>query len=148
MYKKFNDREEKFEGNNEVKADPLHDAIFKKENKRILLILEDEQSIIKIYMKMFKEFDCVFMKTIKEGENLLKKLKENNIEPLVLIADFYLPDGTSTQFIEKVKEAYPNIKVILVSSEPSAKQLAKHDVFFEKMNLFEIASKVEEYFSK
>ncbi|MCX8202433.1 MAG: response regulator [Candidatus Micrarchaeota archaeon] len=141
------------EKNNEIakkgRIDPLDDIIHhKNQKKNIVLILEDNQTVLKLYDKAFKGLNCRFLTTLKEGEEELKRLDAEKLEPAVIVADFHLPDGESTEFINRIKERYPKIKVILSSSDDSAEFKVKHDVVYGKGQILSILFKIKEYLSE
>jgi len=128
------------------KQEPKTDSFTGAEKKKeTVLILEDDERIIKLYKRVFTDFSLVIAASIKEGEEKLSELRSQGINPDVFITDYHLPDGTSEKFVSSVKEAFPKIKVILCSSDDSAESVIKPDVSFSKGSVFEIKSKIEEF---
>ncbi|MEM3431188.1 MAG: response regulator [Candidatus Micrarchaeia archaeon] len=131
-----------------INKDPLEEILYHTEKRGLILILEDEPSIIKMYKRVFKNYNCRFISTLKEGEEELNKLGMERMEPSILITDYHLPDGVSTSFVSKVMEMYPKIKVILSSSDEHAKFDVKYDVILEKGQVLKIKDKVDEFLSQ
>ena len=103
-----------------------------KEIKKILII-EDEGDmclLLNILLKG-KDLDLDHVKSLAGAKDYL--LKE---QPSVIILDNKLPDGFGVDFISYIKNAYPKVRVIMISGYlASAKDVALEngaDAFLEK----------------
>lgn len=90
----------------QISKNPLEDTLHYKEKRGLVLILEDSPQVIRLYTRVFKDYNYRMITTLKEGEEEIEKLEKEGIEPKVLIADFHLPDGESTALVEKMRNKY------------------------------------------
>ena len=140
--------------NEEIKnaylKEPLSDRLQQeKKSQKFALILEDEEKIVKLYLRFFTSYSYNFkiVTSLKDAFNLIQDLKEKGVEPTVLITDFHLPDGESTEFVKAAKKQFSKMKVILTSSDDSASSIVPHDVSIKKGKIFEIKARLDEYFT-
>jgi two-component system OmpR family response regulator len=87
------------------------------------LIVDDEMDICFILSGIFKNRNVStnFANSLAEAKVLMK------IEaPSILFLDNHLPDGLGVQFLEYVKENYPETKIVMITAHdsPSDKHLA------------------------
>lgn len=141
--------ENKFDKENQQRSEmnlkgPLDETLSLKK-KSLILILEDQESVIRLYKRAFKDFNCKFVTSLREANEEFEQLKASGTEPFILIADFHLPDGESTEFVNKVKETFPKTKVILSSSDSDAESIVKHDAAFKKGDVFKMLDKINEF---
>ncbi|MEM3369725.1 MAG: response regulator [Candidatus Micrarchaeia archaeon] len=132
----------------QISKNPLEDTLYHTEKKGLILILEDSPQVIKLYTRAFRDYNYRLITSLKEGEEEIEKLEKEGIEPKVLIADFHLPDGESTSLVEKLRNRYQKLKVILCSSDDSAAMHVKHDASFEKGQIEKIRLKLDEFLSQ
>lgn len=87
------------------------------------LIVDDEMDICFILSGIFKNrnLSTSYANSLAEAKVLLKKEA-----PFILFLDNHLPDGLGVQFIEYVKEHYPDTKVVMITAHdtPSDRHLA------------------------
>lgn len=146
--KELDKQDNKSRSSDYISKDPLSDTLKQNKNShKLVLILEDNEQILNMYLRMLNAYNHDKATSLKEAYNILQQLKEKGVELAVLIADFHLPDGDSTEFVKAAKQQFPNMRVILSSSDESAKEIVSHDVYFEKRQIIEIKSKVDEYLS-
>ena len=77
-----------------------------------ILVIDDEISLLKILSKYLEKLGkgVDIAETGKEGINILK---ENADDYIGLICDYNLPDESSEEILQEVKNLNPNIKIIL-----------------------------------
>jgi two-component system, OmpR family, response regulator len=97
-----------------------------------VLIVEDEGDMCLLLNIMLNgKVDLDHVKNLALADAYLKK--EN---PAVVILDNKLPDGFGIDYITQIKNAYPEIKIIMISGyDGSAKDVAMEngaDIFLEK----------------
>jgi len=130
-----------------LKQEPKTDSFSDTEKKKeLLFILEDDEKIIKLYNRIFSDFSLIIATSIKEGEEKLSEIVSHGINLDIFITDYYLPDGTSEKFVSKMRERFPKIRVILCSSDDSSESAIQPDAFLSKVKIFEIKSKIEQFF--
>ena len=80
-----------------------------------ILLVEDDQFLIEIYTTKFKQAGFSIGKA-EDGEECLKKLKEET--PDLLLLDIVLPSLNGWEILRKIKEdeVLKNIKVVILSN--------------------------------
>ncbi len=79
--------------------------------KLSLLLVDDEQNILKSLKRLLIDVDCKVL-TAESGEDGLKLLESNNIQ--VVVSDYRMPGMNGVEFLNKVKEKYPDtIRIVL-----------------------------------
>lgn len=83
-----------------------------------ILIIDDEADICFLLTSILKErhLETSFANTLNEG-----LIKINLLKPRVLFLDINLPDGSGLDSIAKIKQLYPQIKIIIISAYDSFK---------------------------
>ena len=78
-----------------------------------LLILEDEESIRKIFTYMLhgSTYEVVFAETLREANRSIAEMGECGL----FVADYKLPDGFSLDVIRKFREKFPKAGIIVIS---------------------------------
>ena len=91
------------------------------ENYKIL-IAEDDESMGRLISYKLKSagYD---IKVVKEGDLVMKELKDNNYHLLIL--DLMLPVVNGIQILKNLKEEDFNIKVLVLSAKSQEKDIVK-----------------------
>lgn len=78
-----------------------------------ILIIDDEEKLRSLLVRIIKSegFDVFEAKDLKSG---FKKLEQTDID--VVLCDVKLPDGNGVDFLQKVKETFPLVEVILLTA--------------------------------
>ena len=102
------------------------------EVKKKVLIVEDQGEIGLLLDLILEEknLEPDYVNSLLDADEYLQK---NN--PSIIILDNKLPDGFGVDFIIYIRKKYPDIKIIMISGYPSAKDVALEngaDLFFEK----------------
>jgi diguanylate cyclase len=72
-------------------------------DKRSILYLDDEASILSLFQEMFcDEYDIRIAKTLEEAQCALNERKAD-----IIISDQRMPDIQGTDFLRQIAEAYP-----------------------------------------
>ena len=119
-------------------------------NKKKILIVEDDEMLIEIYKKKFeKEYD---LKIVSNGKEAIETAKE--MQPELILLDLIMPEMDGFEALEKLKSepATKNINVIVASNvsqdndRERAKKLGALD-FIVKSNfdLNELADRIQSY---
>lgn len=84
-----------------------------------ILVIDDEVDICFLLGSMLKSrsFDVSFANSLSDGLSRLKSTL-----PAVLFLDLNLPDGSGLEVIARIKELYPDIKIIVISAYDSSKE--------------------------
>lgn len=109
-------------------------AIIKQESevKKKVLIVEDQGEIGLLLDLILEEksLEPDYVNSLLDADEYLQKNS-----PSIIILDNKLPDGFGVDFISYIRKKYPDIKIIMISGYPSAKDVALEngaDIFFEK----------------
>ncbi|HVX51957.1 MAG TPA: response regulator [Chitinophagaceae bacterium] len=78
-----------------------------------ILIIDDEVDICNFlnYSLKKRNFESSFAHTIADGEQLLE-----SYNPSILLLDNHLPDGFGLDYIQKFRQRYPQLKIIMISA--------------------------------
>ncbi|MEO6584077.1 MAG: response regulator [Ferruginibacter sp.] len=82
-----------------------------------ILIVDDEGDICYLLSKLFKQRNLDFeqVNTLEQAQIFLKESA-----PDIIFLDHNLPDGLGINYIEKIKEAYPSTKIVIITAEDGA----------------------------
>jgi FixJ family two-component response regulator len=85
------------------------------ENVYRILIVDDEKEVLHalrrtlLYAKQFKSE----IKTVENAETALEEIEKRDID--LILCDYRMPGMTGTQFLQKVRDKYPDIVRIIVT---------------------------------
>lgn len=82
------------------------------EHERTILCIDDEISILNSLRRLLRRDGYRFL-SATSGEEGLKILGENNIQ--IVVSDQRMPEMSGTEFMAKVKEAYPEVLRIILT---------------------------------
>jgi two-component system OmpR family response regulator len=83
-----------------------------KDNLRALIV-DDEVDVcylLSVILK-HKNLESSYVNTISEAKRVLL---ENN--PCIIFLDNHLPDGFGVNFIEEIKDLYPDVKIVMITA--------------------------------
>ncbi|MEW6701428.1 MAG: sigma-54 dependent transcriptional regulator [Bacteroidota bacterium] len=84
--------------------------------EKLIFIIDDEDSILKMLMHWVKNqwnYNC---KTFKNGNEALNSLSDN---PDLILLDIMLPDINGNEVLNRIKHKYPHLPVIMLSAQGS-----------------------------
>ncbi|MDP3964893.1 MAG: response regulator [bacterium] len=120
--------------------------------KKTILVVEDEESIAKSYLKHFHDLGWEVVIAI-DGEDALEKLK--NVTPDLILLDLILPKMHGFEFLSQIKqdEKLKNLPVIILSNLSSSRNKDKAvalgaEKYFVKteVTIGDIVEMVQEHF--
>lgn len=81
------------------------------------VIVDDEKDLCFLLERILRkeEFDTVSVNSIEEADRKLKDLNPN-----VIFLDNQLPDGLGIKYIPRIKEALPEVKVVVMTAYHTA----------------------------
>jgi two-component system OmpR family response regulator len=89
------------------------------------LIIDDEKDICYLLSNILKQknVDTIFASNLTEAEQILEQEKTL---PIIFL-DNHLPDGLGIAYVRKLKKAYPNTKIIMITAHDNAsdREIAK-----------------------
>lgn len=96
-----------------------------------VLFLDDDEQTGAIFESMLRgsEFQAIVTSDIPQAQSWL----ERHV-PAAVVSDVYIGDVTSFEFLEQVREALPDLPIIITSADTSADETLKHnaDLFLPK----------------
>ena len=63
------------------------------------------------------EFGLEFAQSAEEALEVIGYLDDDGINPVIIITDYIMPGMNGDQFARKVKEAYPNLDIIVLTGQ-------------------------------
>jgi len=77
-----------------------------------ILIIDDEKDVVDLLQEYLMQvgYDTATAYSLHEGEQQLA-----NFQPGFVLLDIKLPDGDGIQFLKKIKAAYPETEVIMIT---------------------------------
>ena len=101
-----------------------------RENKKKILIIDDEPSLLKILRKFLEKLDYS-ADTAENGELGLDLFQKAPLEYFGVIIDYNLPGSSSAEVLRKIKDSNPEIKTVL-STGFSVEEISKNfDIKFD-----------------
>ena len=79
------------------------------EKKQTILIVEDEQALLKVYAERFSEEGFLVLKASNGQEGLDTALRE---KPDIILMDISIPDISGIELTKQICKNYPEIKVL------------------------------------
>ena len=86
----------------------------------ITVFIVDDHSLFRLGTRYFLENNNLPVKVLGEadsGYDLFVKLKQLKELPQMILLDILMPDMSGVEVLEKLRELYPQIKVLVLSSE-------------------------------
>ena len=115
------------------------------EKKPLLLIIDDEESILKM-LKESLEDENYRVKTLIDGNKALDTI--GKILPDLVLLDIFMPNCNGIKLLEKIKKEYPQQKIIMISGFGNisiaieASKKGALDFIEKPLNLDEILMKI------
>jgi len=87
-----------------------------------ILIVDDEEDICYFLSRNLSKrgFITTISYTLSEAEEQLK-----STSPDILLLDNHLPDGRGIDFVSKINDQYPDLKIIMITAHDSAEDRTK-----------------------
>lgn len=79
-----------------------------------LVVLEDNEIFRELFLELSKKHAFEVAGFSKTSKDLLKQIKENN--PQAVILDLVIPEEDSLELIQTIKQLYPDLALIACSS--------------------------------
>ena len=91
--------------------------------EKISIILVDDHELFRIGLKstikmVDSDYDFCVINEASNGKEFFKLL-ENGIKPDIVLLDIILPDINGIEIAKTLRKSYPDIKIIMLSSEVS-----------------------------
>lgn len=85
-------------------------------NPKAILIVEDEGSIRRIFKRLLAKMGhaTVFASDVRNAMEKLAGLKHVDL----LVTDMRLPDGDGVEVIQRTREKFPAVKVLVITGSP------------------------------
>ncbi len=121
------------------------------EKEMKVLLVDDEEEFVKSLAERLKLRD-LGSDTVYDGEEALKYVE--NQEPDVMVLDLRMPGIDGMEVLRRVKKAYPNIEVIILTAhgtkkdEEEARKLGIFDYMEKPVNIEKLVKKMKDAFRK
>ena len=116
-----------------------------------VLLVDDEQEFVETLADRLKMRDLE-TSTAHNGQEALSAVKEE--EPDVIVLDLKMPGIHGIEVLKRVKEAYPNVEVIILTGhgsemdEQAARGLGAFDYLRKPANLDTLVSRIKNAFQR
>ena len=87
---------------------------FGNDNEPLVLLVEDEEPIRRLFCASFREFHVAAVADARQARNLLRQF-DGALG--VVIADYYLPDGTGVEVLAEIRKTRPDTLRLLTTSQ-------------------------------
>lgn len=114
-----------------------------------LLLVDDEEEFVKTLSERL-EMRNIKPDAVHDGDQALSFIKEN--EPDVIVLDLRMPGIDGIEVLKRVKEAHPNIQVIILTGhgteedEERAKKLGAFDYLEKPVDIDKLVSRLKKAF--
>ena len=95
------------------------------ENKKKILILDDEQDILNILERYFVRKNKVSVTTVSNPLEALKMIENGSYE--VLLTDIMMPEMDGIEVLKRVKQLRPEMKVIMMTAYSTIDKILECD---------------------
>lgn len=91
--------------------------VIKNDNLKVLII-DDETDICYLLSTLLKQknLETEYVNTLSDATLALKK----DVPPEIIFLDNHLPDGLGMNFIEHIKNHYPQTKIVMITAHDTA----------------------------
>jgi two-component system, chemotaxis family, chemotaxis protein CheY len=86
-----------------------------------IAIVEDEKDLVRAYERMFQLYNIKICFVAYDGLEAVKKYRECNPKPHVVIMDYRLPILSGIDAMKEIRKIDPTAKFIFLSADPSVK---------------------------
>ena len=114
-------------------------------SKTKMLVIEDEVNVKNIVVKILSKYNLK-ADAVENGTDAIERAKNKNYD--LILMDLNLPDITSYNLLEKLKELRPTSKIILMTGYSDDKEIQKlidmgaHDFIFKPFDAKSLYSKI------
>lgn len=93
-----------------------------------ILCVDDDPSVLdSLWIQLERNFGNLHLiesaESALEGLEVIDNLSEQGIGVLIIVSDWLMPGMSGGEFIERVKELYPNMRTIVLSGQADAEKL-------------------------
>jgi CheY-like chemotaxis protein len=111
--------------------------------KKTILCLDDERTILTSLKGQLKrnfgsEYSYEFAESPEEAIDLIDELDEEEIEVLLIVSDWLMPEMKGDEFLIKVHEKFPKIVKVMLTGQADEEAVKRAN---EKANLFRCLDK-------
>ena len=116
-----------------------------------ILLVDDDKRFLKIYSQILRE-EGYWVITEDSGQKALDTLKNKEGEIDLIISDMVMPNMNGVELIEKIKDVYPTIKIIIMTGQGSienaveAMQKGAYTYLLKPVNIEELLLGVKKAF--
>ena len=117
----------------------------KKENIKVLLVDEEEEFVRTLSERI--QLRDIGSKVVLDGEKAVESLEEEI--PDVMVLDLKMPGMNGIEVLKKVKEAYPQVKVVMLTGHGTIQtgiegmKLGAYDFLIKPTDTLDLVEKIE-----
>jgi len=91
-------------------------------SKKVILCVDDEQIILKslrdqITRNFGGQYLCELAESADEALEIIEELKEDDIDILIIVSDWLMPNMKGDEFLIKVHHQFPDITKVLLTGQ-------------------------------
>ncbi|NEQ65107.1 MAG: response regulator [Symploca sp. SIO1B1] len=91
-------------------------------SKKVILCVDDEQIILtslrdQINRNFGRQYLCELAESADEALEIIEELNEDDIDILVIVSDWLMPEMKGDEFLLKVHQQFPQITKVLLSGQ-------------------------------
>lgn len=114
---------------------------------KTIAVVDDEKEILDVFKRFLSKDNLYQVQTYSDPALALSSIQSSEVDLILL--DIMMPGVNGIEFLEKIKSAKPDIKVIMVTAYATLERLLKshkfdaYDFVEKPVNLHELLNKVE-----
>lgn len=119
----------------------LEQTIYKK--KKAILFVDDEILVLQtlkaqVKKKFGNQFQYEIATDAEEAWEVIRELSKEEVDLILIISDWLMPEKNGDEFLREVHEKFPNIKKIIISGQCDERQI---EALFQEIKLFRFIRK-------
>lgn len=120
-----------------------------------ILVVDDEPDVEMLFRQRFRKelreglFDISFVLSAEQALQVLED--EKPVQPSLVLSDINMPGMTGLQLLEKVKQEYPELKIVMISAyaqsdyEVKARELGADDFIAKPIDFRHLTERLKEF---
>lgn len=96
-----------------------------KMHKKRVVIVDDDTLVRSIFARILSTHGFEIVASLSDGEAIIKSLDQMTMMPDIIVLDERMPKMSGVEASKIIRSKYPNISIVFVSADESAKERAK-----------------------
>ncbi len=98
--------------------------------KKVILCVDDEQIILKslrdqITRNLGSQYFCELAESADEALEIIEELNEDEIDILIIVSDWLMPEMKGDEFLIKVHQEFPKITKVLLTGQADEESIER-----------------------